>query len=1084
MAAPSGNPPGPLQLQAPIVINASHSTLPPSNVPLTPSLISLLSNLTLATLPSSPVTALFYAERLFSLMPQAELAVFCYASALKAVGERAESMRVLREGLVRCKVEGFRHSEAEEGARLENEGVGGNGKGKLKEKSSPDQGYILAPVPVNTLQRSTSPTSSATASIQAALSSDKKKTQEMGGRVWEAWEGRQGRGEEKREKTVWNFPAEIKVYKYPLGVDAITKLQALDVGMAAVDATIGMDANAFDTMARDILGSLPKFPSMPASSTSVPNPLNPLAPAVAHSNAMANENNTKDEGSYLLLPSFLHSGPLSSPILQSAALPSPLNSKMSEQRASYHPSYSLSLPTLFLRPAIEVSLRCCELYAEMCAEEIMPRSGGMGGGTGGAGFSAGAGLEEKRAREGLEYLSRVKRLWEIRHSTNITPSQPSTQTQMKGAEDDLPPLPPGITPPSAAVGLECKLARLALASQMEERAAEHYEKALAGEGGRWCWEALEGLAKLGRPVEEERLAKLFAVEKKEEEKEKRVFIMKKGLRKKGDAMDVDVPEKPPSASNMQKATSNESKPSSSSSTARTQAQFTFTALPPSTTTSTPASSIPLPSTSASGVPRQAGNKRPRSATGGSTAVPSRTTATGVGAAGVVRKTSGTAGASGATAIGGTAPAVRRSTRLGAGVGVGVGAGARGKVSGATAAVRERKRLKPGSTPISSSRGPSKATSPVSETDSLYHVREPSGPSEEALTEAREAEAYLCESVRRFASISRLLEAFRIKEALQEIEGLGEEWRRCWKVYEWMARGNMELGNHEIAEKCYLKCRSLAPRLVSPVPLYSTVLWHLQKPVALSALAQDLQSHSRNAPQTWIVSANLFSYLSDNSNTLRALDRARECFSSRGSIYTGAGWNLNDDCYSLTLSGHECVAMQEYERAIGFYREALRRNSRHFNAWFGLGNCYEKTGRHKLAGYHYARAIQVNPTNAIIATSLAGSYEQQGKFTDALEIINEAIKLQPNSPTIKFRRLTIMGRMKASLLFPMLHQFVQESPQETTLHMMFAKLCAKTGEHKLAKKHFGIAADLDSNLLRQIKEFENKMLEDRSTLGNV
>jgi tetratricopeptide (TPR) repeat protein len=40
-------------------------------------------------------------------------------------------------------------------------------------------------------------------------------------------------------------------------------------------------------------------------------------------------------------------------------------------------------------------------------------------------------------------------------------------------------------------------------------------------------------------------------------------------------------------------------------------------------------------------------------------------------------------------------------------------------------------------------------------------------------------------------------------------------------------------------------------------------------------------------------------------------------------------------YAWTLCGYEAIEMEEYERAIAFYRIAIRTDGRHYNAWYVL-----------------------------------------------------------------------------------------------------------------------------------------------------
>ena len=114
-------------------------------------------------------------------------------------------------------------------------------------------------------------------------------------------------------------------------------------------------------------------------------------------------------------------------------------------------------------------------------------------------------------------------------------------------------------------------------------------------------------------------------------------------------------------------------------------------------------------------------------------------------------------------------------------------------------------------------------------------------------------------------------------------------------------------------------RELAPCYTAHMDVYSTVLWHLHRPVQLSFLAQEIMAISPLLPQAWIAVGNVFSHLEDHTNALRSFKRA---------IQSDPSWT-----YAYTLAGHESVTLEEWEAATGFFRDAIRREPRHYTAWY-------------------------------------------------------------------------------------------------------------------------------------------------------
>lgn len=101
-------------------------------------------------------------------------------------------------------------------------------------------------------------------------------------------------------------------------------------------------------------------------------------------------------------------------------------------------------------------------------------------------------------------------------------------------------------------------------------------------------------------------------------------------------------------------------------------------------------------------------------------------------------------------------------------------------------------------------------------------------------------------------------------------------------------------------------------------MYSTTLWHLQRHVQLSFLAQELLAIDPRSPQAWIAVGNCFSLHKERASALTCFRRAAQ---------------LDPTCaYAYTLLGHESVD-EDLDKAITFFQSALRADPRHYNAWY-------------------------------------------------------------------------------------------------------------------------------------------------------
>ncbi|CAJ0924624.1 unnamed protein product [Ranitomeya imitator] len=59
-------------------------------------------------------------------------------------------------------------------------------------------------------------------------------------------------------------------------------------------------------------------------------------------------------------------------------------------------------------------------------------------------------------------------------------------------------------------------------------------------------------------------------------------------------------------------------------------------------------------------------------------------------------------------------------------------------------------------------------------------------------------------------------------------------------------------------------------------------------------------------------------------------------------------------YAFTLLGHEFVLTEELDKALACFRNAIRVNPRHYNAWYGLGMIYYSKRSLGLAEMHFQK----------------------------------------------------------------------------------------------------------------------------------
>ena len=104
-------------------------------------------------------------------------------------------------------------------------------------------------------------------------------------------------------------------------------------------------------------------------------------------------------------------------------------------------------------------------------------------------------------------------------------------------------------------------------------------------------------------------------------------------------------------------------------------------------------------------------------------------------------------------------------------------------------------------------------------------------------------------------------------------------------------------------------------------LLSTSLWQLKKDVELCFLSQEVVAFDRKSPQVWCVVGNCFSLQKEHTAAMKFFQRAIQ---------------LDPDfSYAYTLCGHEYISNEDFDKAVTFFRNAIRTHDRHYTAWFGV-----------------------------------------------------------------------------------------------------------------------------------------------------
>ena len=295
-----------------------------------------------------------------------------------------------------------------------------------------------------------------------------------------------------------------------------------------------------------------------------------------------------------------------------------------------------------------------------------------------------------------------------------------------------------------------------------------------------------------------------------------------------------------------------------------------------------------------------------------------------------------------------------------------------------------------------------------------------------------------------------LSHYRTDAAIHIFNSLSPAQRDTPWVLAHLGRAYYEKTAWNDAAACFSRLRTIAPARLEDMEIYSSVLWKLKSEksdIDLAHLAHELIDQDRLSPQAWCAVGNSFS-------TQKEVEPAIKCFKRATQLDP-------QFAYGYTLQGHEHIENEEYDKALSAYRAAIAAESRHYNAWWGIGKVYEKQGKYDLAEQHYRIAYKINSNHPALIYVIGIVLEKLRRPHQALEAYDKSIEMHPNQSAPRLRKARVLMSLKKY------KQALEElilckdlEPDDANVHFSLAmayRLLKKKGE---AINHYTTALNLD------------------------
>ncbi|GAA5934710.1 hypothetical protein JCM1841_001784 [Sporobolomyces salmonicolor] len=167
-----------------------------------------------------------------------------------------------------------------------------------------------------------------------------------------------------------------------------------------------------------------------------------------------------------------------------------------------------------------------------------------------------------------------------------------------------------------------------------------------------------------------------------------------------------------------------------------------------------------------------------------------------------------------------------------------------------------------------------------------------------------------------------------------------------------------------------------PYRVEDIDIFSNILYVSEKRAELATLAQEYTKMDRLRPEVCCLVGNYYSLRRDHEKAILYFRRALKL--DRGYL---SAW---------TLMGHEYIEIKNTNAAIASYRRAVDVNRKDYRAWYGLGQTYELLGEPFYALNYYQRATALRPYDPRMWSALATCYEKLKRVPDAIQCHQRAL----------------------------------------------------------------------------------------------
>jgi len=176
----------------------------------------------------------------------------------------------------------------------------------------------------------------------------------------------------------------------------------------------------------------------------------------------------------------------------------------------------------------------------------------------------------------------------------------------------------------------------------------------------------------------------------------------------------------------------------------------------------------------------------------------------------------------------------------------------------------------------------------------------------------------------------------------------------------------------------------------------------------------------------------------------------------------------DSAEGLYWTGLTLLWAEKYEEALPYFEEAVQKDPDYADAYFQIGYCNGKLGRHDEAIEAYKQAIRIEPDDAKAHYGLGVAYDSLGRYDEAIEAFKQAIRIKPDYAEAHCGlgcAYGLLGRYREEI--EACKQAIRIKPDYADAHCNLGVAYLILGDKGSALDEYKILKDLDKNLANEL-----------------